>query len=289
MAGRPTVVRPAGSALLLAVLTVLAPLGLLGCGTDDPAGAPASTAYGPLHLPPGEGRHPRAGAAGDVVDCDAWGSGGAFRGEVYMEGATSDTAAGAVRTAYGERVFTVRPRDLAVAAESGDRVLFVGEVDGIVKAAVVVRDGQGAEGTGGDGWYAESWAECDVVELPADLVEEFGYEVWTDAEGRTVPTRRLEVFRGAEHCDWQDMTFLSLGPYGGPGPTFVRDPDPSLRGHFAEPFVARTTLPGDAVDSGFRHGGDRLWLGPDHSRAYVGREPDDVEMWPRMVKLLGCA
>lgn len=180
------------------------------------------------------------------------------------------------------------PRDLLVAAESDDRVLFVAEVAGVPKAAVIVHDGEGTEGTGGDGWYVESWATCDVVELPSDFVEEVSYEVWTDARGRLVPTRELEVFRGAEHCDWQDMTFLSLGQWDEDVPTFVRAPDPDLREYFDEPFRARTTLPSDAIDSGFRRDNDRLWLSPDHSRVYVGAGPKDVETWPRMIERLGC-
>lgn len=84
------------------------------------------------------------------------------------------------------------PRDPAVAAESDDRVLYVAEVAGRPKAALIVHDGRGSEGAGGDGWYAESWAVCDLVELPADFVEELGYEVWTDTDGHIVPTRRLE-------------------------------------------------------------------------------------------------
>lgn len=132
---------------------------------------------------------------------------------------------------------------------------------------------------------------CDIVELPEDVAEEFGYEVWTDVDGRIVPTRQLEVVRGPEHCSWQDMTFLSLGRWGEQTPTFVRDPqpDPELREYLAEPYQPHISLPRDAVDSGFRHDGDRLWLAPDRSRAYVGTDPDDVEMWPCMVEQLACA
>ncbi|UMG93142.1 hypothetical protein [Nocardioides sp. TF02-7] len=263
---------------------------LAACGSERSLGEAAATSYdGPLTLAEGEGRHPRAGAARDVVQCDAWGTGGAFHGDVYAEGATSDTPGGAVETAHSEGLWSM-PRDLAVAAESDDRVLYVAEVAGRAKAALVVHDGEGSDGAGGDGWYVESWAVCDVVELPTDFVEELGYEVWTDAAGRIVPTRRLEVFRGAEHCDWQDMTFLSLGRWDDQAPTFVRDPDPDpyLRRYLAEPYLPHTTLPPDAVDTGFRRGQARLWLAPDRSRAYVGTAPDDVEMWPRLVERLGC-
>ena len=197
---------------------------------------------------------------------------------------------GGAAEAAGEGLVLSVPGDLARAAASGDRVLYVAEVDGRPKAAAVVHDGPASEGAGGDGWYVESWAVCDVVELPAEFVAERGYEVWTDPAGRIVPTRRLEVFRGAEHCDWQDMTFLRLGRWHDDVPTFVRDPepDPYLREYVAEPFVAGTTVPPDAVDSGFRRGGDRLWLAPDEARAYVGATPDDVELWPRVVRRLGC-
>ncbi len=279
----------AALAILLAWVTGLAGLAALtACGPDASPGAPATTAYdGPLHLPEGEGRHPRAGAAGDVVDCDAWGTGGAFHGEVYVEGATSDSPAAAARTAAREGLGLSRPRDLRVAAESEDRVLYVVEVDGRVKAALIVRDGQGAAGTGGDGWYPESWAECDLVELPADLVEEAGRQIWTDTDGRIVPSRRLTVFRGAEHCDWQRMTFLSLGRYGR-APTFVRDPAPFLAEQAEVAYLPHTRLPADSVDSGFRRGPDRLWLAPDRSLAYVGASPGDVERWPRLVEPPGC-
>ena len=291
-AGRHNAVRPVGSSLLLVLFSALLTLtSLVACGEDVSLGEEATTSYeGPLQLAKGEGRHPQAGAAGDVVDCNAWGTGGAFHGDVYSEGATADSPAGAVRTAGSEGLGSMPP-DLAVAADSDDRVLYVAEVAGLRKAALIVHDGEGSEGAGGDGWYVESWAVCDIVELPAEFVEEHGYEVWTDADGQTVPTRRLEVFRGAEHCDWQDMTFLSLGHWDEQVPTFVRDPDPDpyLREYLAEPYSAHTTLPADVVDSGFRRGEDRLWLAPDRSRAYVGASPDDVEMWVRMVKELGCA
>ena len=292
-AGRHTAVRPVGSSLPLVLFSALLPLAwLVACGKNISLDEQATTSYsGPLYMAAGEGRHPRAGAAGDVVDCNAWGAGGAFRGDVYSEGATADAPAEAVETAYSEGRSFSMPHDLAIAAESDGRVLYVAEVAGSPKAALVVHDGEGTEGAGGDGWYVESWAVCDIVELPADFVEELGYEVWTDANGQVVPTRRLEVFRGAEHCDWQDMTFLSLGRWVDHGPTFVRDPDPDpyLREYLAEPYRAHTTLPVDVVDSGFRRGSDRLWLAPDRSRAYVGATPDDVEMWPRMAKPLGCA
>ena len=112
--------------------------------------------------------------------------------------------------------------------------------------------------------------------------------MWTDADGRPVPTTELTVMSGPEHCGWEDMTFLSLGRTDRQ-PTFVRDPDPELGGYVTEPYQGHAQLPDDAVDTGLRHEDDRLWLAPDRSRAYVGATPDDVEVWPRTVQQLGCA
>lgn len=63
---------------------------------------------------------------------------------------------------------------------------------------------------GRTGWYVESWARCDWAELPPELAEALGLDVWTDASGRRVPTTRAASSRGPEHCNWDDMTFLSL-------------------------------------------------------------------------------
>lgn len=150
--GPSHVVRSVGSSLLR-IFTAVLPLPLLvACGGDISLGEEATTSYdGPLYLAEGEGRHPRAGATGDVVECHAWGTGGAFHGDVYSEGATSDAPAKAVKTAFSEGLFLSMPRDLAVAAKSDDRVLYIAEVAGVPKAALILHDGEGSEGAGGDG------------------------------------------------------------------------------------------------------------------------------------------
>ncbi|MBC9735107.1 hypothetical protein [Nocardioides marmotae] len=272
----------------IAVVLLVGPA-VVGCGEDDVSFADrAATTYDGSLVPGADVlRHPRAGVAGNVVDCDTWGTGSAFEGDVYDEGATAGDPEGAVRHAFSEGLWLTLPDDLAEAARAEDRVLYVAEVDGRAKVAVVVHDGAGTAGAGGDGWYVESWARCDVVELPPDFVEERGYQVWHDAEGRVVPTTELEAQAGPEHCDWQDMTFLHLAGDGRDA-TFARDPHRDVRDSFAEPYLAHTTLPPDAVDTGYRRGEDRMWIAPGDARVYVGEGPDDVELWPRMVEPLGC-
>jgi hypothetical protein len=257
---------------------------LAGCGEADTAvGSPAEHSYdGPLHVSRGQARHPEAGAAGDVVDCTTWGSGGTSGAAVYGNGATAGTPTKALEVARSERIFGGVQDGLRVAKEEERRVLYVLEVGGVVKQAVIVHDGPATEGAGGDGWYVESWAHCDYAELPRTFTDSIGLQVWSDREGRAVPTTTVESWTGPVHCAWQSMTFLELGKS-----TYVRRPRPELADYFTDPYRAHADLPADALDTGFERNGQHLWLSADERRAFVGTD-DDVEVWPRTVQPLGC-
>ena len=259
---------------------------LSSCGQARPAvEVSASSAYdGPLVVPRDEATHPRAGAAGEVVECTTWGTGGLSETEVYAEGATADSPEGALEVAASEWLVDGPTDGLLVAARKEDRVLWVLEVDGVVKQAVVVRDGPATEGAGGDGWYVESWARCDAAELPRSWTDRIGLVVWEDgATGQPVPTTELEAWRGPEHCSWQATTFLSLGDA-----VYLGNPTPDLaEHHLAERWQPHTEVPADAVDTGFVREGRRLWVAADRQRVFVGT-PDDAELWPRARPEPGC-
>lgn len=245
---------------------------------------PADQRYeGRLNLPRDEAEHPGAGAAGEVVDCNAWGNGGFSDAEVYGEGATGDSPEQALEVARSEGIFGGVQEGLRVAKREEGRVLYVLEVESVVKQAVIVRDGPATEGAGGPGWYVESWARCDYSEFPRSFTESLGLQIWTDSDGRPVPTTTIESWRGPEHCDWQSMTFLHLGEA-----VYVRNPDPSLAEYFAEPYQEHSDLPAAAIDTGFERDGEHLWQSPDEQRAFVGIQ-DDVEVWPRTIERLACA
>ena len=277
--------RQIGMSSLAVVLAALCSVVLLaGCGDDDvTAGKPAEQPYeGPLHVARAEAMHPRAGAAGDVVDCTTWGRGGSSGEAVYGGGATADSSSQALEVATSEGGFGGVQEGLLVAKVEEDRVLYVVEVQGI-KQAVIVRDGPATEGAGGPGWYVESWAHCDYSELPRPFSDSIGLQIWADTEGRAVPTTTIESWTGPEHCDWQSMTFLHLGKA-----VYVRDPLPDLADYFADPYEEHAVVPADAVDTGFERDGNHLWLSPDKQRAFIGTE-GDVEVWPRTIQPLGCA
>jgi hypothetical protein len=272
------------SATLVCALLLLT----AACGeTDGLTVLTADQAYdGPLHVTRADADHPGAGAAGNVVECDTWGDGGFSDAEVYAEGATADSPEQALEVARSEGLFlSVTMDDLDVAQREEDRVLSVLEVDGVVKQALIVRDGPATEGAGGRGWYLESWARCDFAELPRSFTDSLGLQIWTDAAGNPMPTTKIESWKGPEHCDWQAMTFLYLDQ--DETTTFVRAPQPGLEEYFAEPFVEHAELPADAEDTGYRRDGHRLWISSDRQRAYVGTT-DDVEVWPRTVQALAC-
>lgn len=220
----------------------------------------------------------------DYVDCRTPGEAGANLQDVYGEGATADSPEQALEVARSERAFGGVQDDLSVEVEEEDRVLYVVEVDGVVKQAVILRDGPATEGAGGPGWYVESWAHCDYSELPPSFTDSIGLTVWTDADGAAAPTTEIQSWVGPAHCDWQSMTFLHVGEDA----VFVRAPQPELEDFFASRFQTDVVVPKDATDTGFMTGEDHLWLAADEQVAYVG-SARRAEAWPRTVEHLGCA
>lgn len=266
---------------------------LLGaCGDAEPADEPAGTIgaagqtySGPLFVPRSEAEHPHAGAAGNVVDCRTWGDGWGSYAAVYEGGATAENPEQALDNAHSEGLWDFAIDGLAVAKREDDRILYVIESDGVFKEALIVRNGPATEGAGGPGWYVESRARCDFAELPRSFTDSLGLQIWQDAEGRAVPTTTIESWRGPAHCSWQSMTFLYLHADG--DRAFVRAPIDEVADYFDGPYVAHAKLPADAEDTGFSRNGKQLWVSNDSQRAYVGTQ-DDVEVWPRDVRGLGC-
>lgn len=248
------------------------------CGVsaaDHPAAGSLYTEAGPDSDP----LIMRTGAAGPVVECDSRVTGG-FSDGLYDNGAVASDPAGAIETAAHEAGFDGARSGYEVAVREDTRVLFTYDVGGETKQAIIVHDGPTIDG---DGWYVESWARCDLAEFPDSIASEAGIQVWTDASGDRVPTTDIQSYAGPAHCDWQQMTFLEVG-----GNSYVRNPEPYLRGHFKEDFEQDLPLPADAVDTGYQRAGQQLWLSPGEERAYVGADRDHVELWPRETKRVAC-
>jgi hypothetical protein len=122
-----------------------------------------------------------------------------------------------------------------------------------------------------------------------------GY-TWT-RNGQAVSPQELDVSAGGKHCNWQSVTFLTVGwPLGTHWPDssqarqYVRDPDGVVKGGYvSEKLVLRATLPGDALPTGYRHASVQLFLSPsDDDLAIYVVGPDATERWPRSNPRTGC-
>ena len=263
-------------------LVVVALISLSACsrsGSNRP-GLAADTYSGPLYVAHASGAHPSAGAAGQVVDCRTWGDGDAVTTTPYGDGATSKRPEQALDE---QGIFDGPANGLEIAAETADRVLYVLDVRHAIKEAVIVHNGPATAGAGGPGWYVESWAACDLSEFPRTYTDALGIQVWTDSTGQPVPVTTIQSTQGPKHCDWQSMTLLSLEKA-----TYVRDPLPDFADYFASPYQAHAQLPHDAVNTGYQHDNNKLWLSEDKQVAYIGTA-EDVEAWPREARPLLCA
>jgi hypothetical protein len=270
---------------------------LAGCATPSgvvTTGEPVGRPYaGPMDLPVSHADRAsvveRSGTAGRALECEAapYDGGGAD----YDSGLASvqRSAPRALANYLAEDGGPIPDRGYRVEREDDGRTLFSYDVGGRTKIALVAADDV-HDYNGDEGWGIEAWAACDPSELPESVTEALGVQVWLDDSGHRVPVATVRSERGPAHCDWQDLTFLSLGP-DRRGAQFVRDAGGELRAFLHSAFDPRATLPENAKDTGYHRGGRRLWLAADGRAAYlvaVG-DPDDVERWPGAKDRVACS
>ena len=115
---------------------------------------------------------------------------------------------------------------------------------------------------------------------------------WT-RHGQKVSSYEIEASAGPEHCDWQSVTFLTIGwPLGSlayhsdQAREYLRDPEGKVTGH---PVRLDASLPSDAVATGFRDGPVELYLSrSDQDRFAYLVLGASVERWPRQDPMAGC-
>jgi hypothetical protein len=108
----------------------------------------------------------------------------------------------------------------------------------------------------------------------------------------------VRTYRGSTHCDWQDVTFMTIGwPLGQPpkrdaSRAYVRDPKGALdKPALRDAFRPAATVPPDAAPSGYvNDDGQQLWLAPsDQEQIAYLVAADRVEGWPRLPESIPCA
>ncbi|GIH10523.1 hypothetical protein Rhe02_85900 [Rhizocola hellebori] len=117
---------------------------------------------------------------------------------------------------------------------------------------------------------------------------------WTK-DGHAVDGRELNTIAGPSHCAWENVVMMHLGwPLGTVSQTsaearqFIRDPGGILEQGFREKLALHTTLPFDALATGYRSGELQLWLAPSAPESVFLRVGDDVEQWPRAKNMIAC-
>nr|WSY49615.1 hypothetical protein OG999_05265 [Streptomyces sp. NBC_00886] len=270
----------------LSAVAVLVAVTAVGCGTGDGedvvvAGTPPATPYaGPLYVP-ATGTD-ESGAAGRALECDGKMYAGGD-GETWSKGDGGKTPEGGLRAYFGIEQPDVPRTGYRVERRASGRVLFSYDVDGRTKVAVVVAK----DGKNRPGWGPETSASCDPAELPASFTKAHGYEIWTDENGKRVPTTVVSSSVGAAHCDWQKAHFLQTGD-DERGGLYARDPDGVLpRDMLTALYDGDVRMPASARDTGYRYHDWQLWLTADASKAYV-RTPAGVEAWPLVKNGAGC-
>ena len=263
-----------------------------GCAAGNFDVSPAQAYSGPLHLDPPQMQTATdrlAGAAGRVVQCRTRITGAVDPAGQLHDGAAATSPHAAILA--GDALFDGTRTGLRQVRREDTRALFVYFYEGGVRQAVIVHRGHVFDRDRTLGWYVESWARCDYAEFP-DKIPGWTWrmQIWLDSANRRAPTYQVVSFGGAKHCDWTSMTFLTLD--GGDGvdnaATYVRRPIPGVANFFAKRYRSDVPVPADAVDTGFHRHGKHLWVSADRQRAYVGNR-DHAELWPKTIKLLGCA
>lgn len=272
--------------ILLALLIVI----LAGCDSStaevvsDPGSSAPVPYEGPLHVRVAEPDHSntieRSGAAGRALECD----GDAYLGSTGRNSGIpsgGDSREDGLVRFLNDDIYPVPGDDYHVERRSERRTLYSYDVDGKTKVAVVVA--AGTEDVNGDGWGVETYAQCDPAEFAPEADDEISLRVWTDRNGDRVPTTEIVSQAGPAHCDWESVTFLSLGDR-----QYLRDPEGAFGpDDLVVDYDGDTRLPDDAVDTGYRLDEQHVWLAGDESSVYVVT-PDRTERWPATASQTAC-
>lgn len=277
-------------------------LALAGCGTSTvvtgEGSAPRTPYDGPLQVDRGSEDSAdvmkRGGAAARALECDGapYNAGGAdyVEADLYEVGDSAERALASFLDAEGP-LYGLPAEGYRLEREDDGRALYSYDVDRRTKVAFVLAEGL-RNYDDDTGWGVESWAQCDPAELPEAFTEQADIGVWTDAEGRRVPTTTVKSSQGAEHCDWQDITFIhwheddELVQFVGAGAEAA-----GLAEMLRSRFDGSATLPASARTTGYQRGGRELWLTPEGDAAYLVSVDDagDVERWPAAREPILCA
>ncbi len=242
---------------------------LVACGGTDPNDA-AFPAFDLFEQPIPDAPDPanRAGAAADYIECSYEISNGGWSQDFGPSGNASNPD-GALDQFLGMDLFGLPDDGYVPVGRDTDRLLYTYSVDNTPKVAVIVA----VNSTDPNGeWTVETYATCDPAEYDSSIDDQLSVDIWLDSDGNRVPTSTLTSYRGAEHCGWESVTFLTFDDR-----QYIGDPRGVLTDIVG--FDGDAALPADAADTGFHHDGRHLWISADQAVAYIVGS-DSLEAWP---------
>jgi hypothetical protein len=291
--------------MFLGMLAFLPLLALTGCGG---AGAMVSSTAATSYTEPlASTASPSSadaligwpGAAGQVVHC-AGPVIGTTRAAPYDGEDAAATPDAALAAAKKWGLWSGVQQGFTLARTETGRRLYVFEVGGVAKQALILRHGPALKGDGTRNtvtrWWLESWARCDYAELPDAVARDRKLQIWSDTDGKRQLTSTIVSFDYSGVC-FPGMTALDIdGPpadgwnKGKQRPVeYVRNPAPQLRDeYFAGSYEQKVVVPANAVDSGYERDGEHLWFSKDRDYAYIGTQ-NDADAWPRAKQQIRCA
>jgi hypothetical protein len=176
--------------------------------------------------------------------------------------------------------FVIPQRGYDVLARNLGSVLFGFRNGGNVKVAIRVA----ATETGR--WIPEWLADCQLAEFGRTADMGPGVWLWANRDGRTIQERR-----GPAHCRQQSVRTLWWTTASGKRRDerlYVRDPEGRFRNQWQAPYLRFTRLPNDARNTGYRRDGATIWMASDHDSIYI-KDGGNVQRWPRVLRIAGCA
>jgi hypothetical protein len=161
-------------------------------------------------------------------------------------------------------------------------VRYANVVHGRVKA-VLIMGGHSVDGGVGH-WQIVAFRACPPTEYDQLRGRTTDDAPWVDANGLSTMVVRTVV--GQFNCGWESTVWLFTD---GDKRLYIRDPLKVLQHVEVGRYLERTTMPKDAVPSGYKSVDRELFTTPNKDFVYI-RTPSGVERWPRSTDtMIGCA
>ena len=119
------------------------------------------------------------------------------------------------------------------------------------------------------GCDAEPGSPTDLDSEPAHWLVFGNYMRWEDGNGCPVRVDVIAHIRGAEHCEYEEAEFISLGPTLGESfstsensTRYIWNADGVIPGTAAGEYIPLSVVPGSAIDTEYRQDETELWIDP---------------------------